>query len=79
MKKRKNSMSIIERVKSAQEMKTLQVELKTAHNNKKARLAQLEPLQEKESQIIAKLEKEETRMVEDHVERTEYLKEHIIV
>jgi hypothetical protein len=68
LKQRKNSMSITERVKGAQEMKTLQEELKTAQNNKQARLAQLEPLQEKATQIIVKLEKEKMRMAQDHVE-----------
>jgi hypothetical protein len=40
-------MSIIERLKGAQEMKTLQTGLKTVQNNKQARQAQLEPLKEK--------------------------------
>jgi predicted nucleic acid-binding Zn-ribbon protein len=77
LKQRKNSMSITERVKGMQEMKTLQAELKTAQNNKQARQAQLEPLQEKATQIIVKLEKEKTRMAQDHAESTESLKEHI--
>jgi hypothetical protein len=58
-------------------MKTLQAELKTTQNNKQARLAQLEPLQEKAVQIIVKLEKEKTRMAQDHVESAKSLKDHI--
>jgi hypothetical protein len=37
-------MAILERMRSAQDMKNLQVELKDAHSNKKAREAQMEPL-----------------------------------
>jgi hypothetical protein len=42
-------MIITEKLKGTQEMNTLQIELKTAHNNKQAMQAQLEPLQEQEA------------------------------
>jgi peptidoglycan hydrolase CwlO-like protein len=70
-------MSITERLKGTQEMKNLQMELKTAQTNKQARQAQLEPLQEKATQIIAELEVEKTRMEQAHTESTELLNEHI--
>jgi DNA repair exonuclease SbcCD ATPase subunit len=70
LKQQQNSMSITERLKGTQEMKTLQTELKTAQNNKQARQAQLEPLQEKATQIIVELEEEKTRMAQDHAEST---------
>jgi hypothetical protein len=44
-------------------MKTLQTKLNVAQNNKQDRQAQLEPLQEKETQIILELEEEKTRMI----------------
>jgi lipid II:glycine glycyltransferase (peptidoglycan interpeptide bridge formation enzyme) len=60
-------------------MKTLQTELKTMHkNNKQTRKSQLEPLQEKATQIIVELEEEKTRMAQDHAESAESLREHII-
>jgi Tfp pilus assembly protein PilO len=70
-------MSITKRMKCVQEMKNLQEELKTTLNNKQARLAQLEPLQEQAVKIIAKMEKEKTRMKQVHVDSAESLKEHI--
>jgi hypothetical protein len=60
-------------------MKTLQTKLKTVQNNKQARQAQLEPLQEKAMQIIVELEEEKTRMAQDHAKSVESLKEHITV
>jgi hypothetical protein len=77
LKQWKNSMSIIERVKGKQDMKTLQVELKTTQNKKQARKAQLEPLQEKVAQIIVKMEKEKKIMAWDHADSVESPKEHI--
>jgi hypothetical protein len=64
-------------IERQQEMKTLQTELKTAQINKQERQSQLEPLQEKETQIIVELEEEKTRMAQVHAESTESLKEHI--
>ena len=58
-------------------MKTLQKELKIEQNNKQARQSQLECLQEKEVKIIVKLEKENTRMYQDHAKSAESLKKHI--
>jgi hypothetical protein len=55
-------MSIAKRLKGTQEMKTLEIELKTTQKNKKERQAQLEPLQEQASRMIAQLEEEKTCM-----------------
>jgi hypothetical protein len=53
MKEHQNSMSITEWLKGAQEMKTLQAELKSMQTTKQERQAELEPLQEKATQMIA--------------------------
>jgi hypothetical protein len=53
-------MSITERLKGTQEMKTLQTELKTMQTQKQERQAELEPLQEKATQMIVQLEEEKT-------------------
>jgi hypothetical protein len=44
LKHRQKAMSITERLKGTQEMKNMQMELKTAQTNKHARQAQLDPL-----------------------------------
>jgi len=46
-------------------------------NDKQARQAKLEPLQEKVAQIIVKMEKEKKIMAWDHAESVESPKEHI--
>jgi uncharacterized membrane-anchored protein YhcB (DUF1043 family) len=61
-------MSITERLKGTQEMKTLQTELKTMQTNKQERQAQLEPLQEQATQMIVQLEEEKTSMAQAHSE-----------
>jgi hypothetical protein len=55
-------MSITERLKGTQEMKTLQTELKTMQTNKQERQTQLEPLQEQATQMIVQLEEEKMSM-----------------
>jgi hypothetical protein len=69
-------MTIIECLKGMQDMKTLQIDLKTAQINKQERQAQLEPLQKQATQIIAKLEEEKIRMVQEHSECTTLLQEY---
>jgi hypothetical protein len=46
LKQQQKAMAILERMRSAQDMKNLQAELKVAPTNKQARQAQLEPLQQ---------------------------------
>ena len=46
LKQQQKTMSITERLKGTQEMKTLQTELNTVQINKKERQTQLDPLQE---------------------------------
>ena len=70
-------MSIIERLKGTQEMKTLQTELKIVTINKRARHAHLEPLREQATHIIAEMEEEKTRMVQAHLDNTSLLQEQI--
>jgi hypothetical protein len=53
-------MSITERLKGTQEMKTLQTELKTMQTQKQERQVELEPLQEQATQMIVQLEEEKT-------------------
>jgi hypothetical protein len=53
-------MRITECLKGTQEMKTLQIELKATQMHKQERQAELEPLQEQESQMMAQLEEEKT-------------------
>jgi hypothetical protein len=55
-------MSITERLKGTQEMKTLQIELNKMHTNKKERQAHLEPLHEQKTNMITQLEEEKTSM-----------------
>jgi hypothetical protein len=52
LKKRQNEMPISEKMKAAQEMKNLQVELKTIQEERQTTLAQYEPLQEKAEKMI---------------------------
>jgi len=46
LKQKNKAMTIPDRLKSVQEMKNLQAELKTIQEDKKSRLEQFEPLQE---------------------------------
>jgi hypothetical protein len=53
-------------MKGTQDMKKLQSELKFAHTKKKARQAELEPIQEKATQMILQLEEEKKNMTQAH-------------
>jgi TRAP-type uncharacterized transport system substrate-binding protein len=49
-------MAIIDRMKSAQEMKNLQEKLKSIQEEKKSRKLQLEPLHEGAKQILTEID-----------------------
>jgi len=55
-------MNITECLKGTQEMKSLQAELKTSQIQKQERQAELEPLQEQTTNMIAQLEEEKKIM-----------------
>ena len=72
-------MIISDRLKSAQEMKNLQAEVRVVKEEKKPWLVQLEPLQEQDEKMIAKLDTEKGRLEQMHSESLEVLKEHVIM
>jgi hypothetical protein len=77
LKHKHKNMAILDRMKSAQEMKNLQAELKSIQMEKQLRQAQLEPLQEGEEMMITELEATKGRIEKLHLESVEVLKEHI--
>jgi hypothetical protein len=77
LKKRKKAMSITEHMKGTQDMKKLQSELKTAQTKKQARQAELEPLQEKATQMITQLEEEKKNMAQAQTEGATLIQEEI--
>jgi hypothetical protein len=77
LKQRQKNMAILDRMKSAQEMKNLQAELKSIQMEKQLRQAQLEPLQEGAEMMITELEATKGRIEKLHLESVEVLKEHI--
>jgi hypothetical protein len=56
LKQKKKTMTIPDRLKSAQEMKNLQAELKSIQVDKQSRQAQLEPLQEGAEQMLTEID-----------------------
>jgi hypothetical protein len=62
LNQRQKTMSIMERLKGTQGMKTLQTELKTMQTKKQERQAELEPIQEQATQMFMQLEEEKTSM-----------------
>jgi hypothetical protein len=70
-------MAILDRMKSAREMKNLQEELKSIQMEKQLRQAQLEPLHERETTMITELEAAKVSIEQLHLESVEVLKEQI--
>jgi hypothetical protein len=79
LKQRQKTMKIIEHLKGVQDMKKLQAELIVAQTQKKDRQAQMEPLQELATEIIAQSEEEKKNMAQTQAECTEMIWEEITV
>jgi predicted nucleic acid-binding Zn-ribbon protein len=79
LKQRQKTMSIMERVKGAQDMKKLQAELTTAQMQKKERQAQMEPLQERVAEVIAQAEEAKTYMAQTQAECAGLISDEIAV
>jgi chromosome segregation ATPase len=77
LKQRKKTMSIIECLKGTQDMKKLQTKLKVTQMQKQARQAELEPLQEQTTQVIAQLEEGNTSRAQAQEESTTLMQEEI--
>jgi DNA repair exonuclease SbcCD ATPase subunit len=77
LKQRQKTMSITERLKGTQDMKKLQTELKTVQTKKQERQAELEPLQEQATQMIAQLEEEKKSMAQAQTEGATLMQEEI--
>jgi hypothetical protein len=75
----KKTMIIIKRLKGTQEMKNLQIELKTMETKKQERQVELEPLQEKEAQMIAQLEDEKKIVPQEQTEGATLMQEKVTV
>jgi predicted nucleic acid-binding Zn-ribbon protein len=79
LKQRQKTMSITERVKGAQDMKKLQAELITAQTQKKECQAQMEPLQERATEVIAQAEEAKTYMAQTQAECARMVSDEIAV
>jgi hypothetical protein len=77
LKQRQKTMGITEHLKGTQEMKRLQAELKTTQAHKQERQAQMEPLQEKATEMITQLEAEKKNMAQTQVECTTMVQEEV--
>jgi hypothetical protein len=67
-------MSLPEKIKTIAKMKSLQVEEKAVQAQKIARHAQLEPLQDKEEQLVMEIDVEKTRVEHIGLEGGDILK-----
>jgi chromosome segregation ATPase len=72
-------MTISDRLRSVQEMKNLQAELKTIQEEKKSRKVQLEPLQEGAEKMLTEIDAAKGQIEQVGLESGELLKEHITV
>jgi predicted nucleic acid-binding Zn-ribbon protein len=79
LKQRQKTMSIMERVKRAQDMKKLQAELTVAQTHKKERRAQMEPLQERAAEVITQAEGAKTYMAQTQAECAKMVNDEIAV
>jgi hypothetical protein len=77
LKQKKKTITIPDRLKSAQEMKNLWEELKSIQVDKHSRQAHLEPLQEGEEQMLTEIDAVEGQIEQVGLESGEILKEHI--
>jgi hypothetical protein len=62
LKQSQKTIPILEKLRIAQEMKNLQIEVKNIQEERQTRQAHLEPLQEQVEQMITTLETEKTSM-----------------
>jgi hypothetical protein len=79
LKQRQKTMSIMEHIKGAQDMKKLQAELIVAQTQKKERQAQMEPLQERATEVIAQAEEAKTYMAQTQAECARMVSDEIAV
>jgi uncharacterized coiled-coil DUF342 family protein len=79
LKQRQRMMSIMECVKGAQDMKKMQAELIAMQTQKKERQAQMEPLQERATEVIAQVEDAKKNMAQTQAECTEMINDEIAV
>ena len=68
LKQQQKAMAILERMRSAQDMNNLQVEVKVAQEDKKAGQAQLEPLQHEAEGMIERLQEDKGNIEQIHTE-----------
>jgi predicted nucleic acid-binding Zn-ribbon protein len=79
LKQRQKTMSIMERVKGAQDMKKLQAELIVVQTQKKECQAQMEPLQEWATEVIAQVEDAKKNMAQTQAECAGMINDEIAV
>jgi hypothetical protein len=79
LKKIKKTMDISLRMKASQELKKLEVEVKTVQEKKQARQAQLEPFQQKAEGMIYELQTYKGIWKQELIESKEVMTYHIIV
>jgi hypothetical protein len=79
LKKKKKEMEIQDRLRSAQELKNLEEELKNVQAEKQLSQAKLEPLQEGAKKMLKVVDAAKGNIENLRMEAKEILKEHIIV
>jgi hypothetical protein len=79
LKQKKKMMTIPNKLRSAQEMKKLEAEMKTIQEVKKSRQAQLKPLQEGTKQMLTEIDTTKGQVEQVGLESGELLQEHITV
>jgi hypothetical protein len=78
LKHRQNTMSLPEKIKTIVEMKSLQSEEKAVLVEKIARQAQLEPLQEKDEQLVMEIDVEKSKVEHIGLEGGQTLKPPVV-